>query len=106
VIETDYTHESLVKILRGQDAVISAIGATGFLGQKAVIDAAITAGVKRFLPSEFSADTLSDAVLSLVPAFVPKREILDYLKEKESTGLTWTGLVVGPLLDDVSISCV
>jgi DNA-binding NarL/FixJ family response regulator len=91
-----------VKVLRGQDAVISAIGATGFQSQKTVIDAAIAAGVRRFLPSEFSANTLSDAVRSLVPAFVPKMEILDYLKEKGSTGLTWTGLAVGALLDDLS----
>jgi hypothetical protein len=55
--------------LRGQDAVISAVGATGFVDQKKFIDASIRAGVKRFIPSEFSSNTLSDAVIQLVPRF-------------------------------------
>lgn len=99
VIQTSYAEPELVEILEGQDAVISTVGATGFSDQKALIDAAIKAGVKRFIPSELSTNTLSAAVRELVPVFEAKKAILDYLIEKESTGLTWTGLAGGPLLD-------
>jgi len=88
--------------MKGQDAIISAIGASGFQEQKVIIDAAIKAGVKRFIPSEFSTNTLSEAVRQLVPVFEPKKAILQYLMEKESTGLTWTGLSIGAMFDWVS----
>lgn len=97
-----YTESELAKVFEGQDAVISAVGAAGFQEQKVFIDAAIKASVKRFLPSEFSSSTLNEAARRLVPVFELKKQVLDYLKEKESTGLTWTGLATGPLLDWVS----
>ncbi|KIW14169.1 hypothetical protein PV08_06950 [Exophiala spinifera] len=99
VIRASYTEDELVKAFHGQDAVVSAVGAMGFADQKVFIDAAIKAGVKRFLPAEYSSNTLSEAVRELVPVFEAKKVILDYLKQNEKTGLTWTGLAVGPLLD-------
>jgi len=99
VIRTIFEEPELTKALEGQDAVVSAVGATGFHDQKVIVDAAIKAGVKRFIPSELSSNTLSAAVRQLVPVFEPKKAILDYLKEKESTGLTWTGIAVGALFD-------
>lgn len=99
VVKTTYSESELVEIFKGHDAVISTVGATGFSNQKIVIDAAIKAGVKRFIPSELSSNTLSDTVRELVPVFEAKKVILNYLKEKEATGLTWTGLAAGPLLD-------
>lgn len=102
VVQTTYSESELVDIFRGQDAVISTVGATGFSEQQGYIDAAIKAGVKRFIPSELSTNTLSSAVRELVPVFEQKKVILDYLKEKETTGLTWTALGTGPVLDWVS----
>jgi hypothetical protein len=99
VVRAEYTVAELAKVFQGQDAVISAVGATGIAEQHVLVDAAIQAGVKRFLPSEWSANTLPEKVRELVPVFQPKMELLDYLKEKESTGLSWTGLAVGPLFD-------
>lgn len=103
VVKAPYSAVELAKAFKGQDAVISAVGAGGFLEQKLFIDAAISSGVQRFIPSELSSNTLSDAVRQLVPVFEPKKEVLDYLKEKEGTGLTWTGLATGPMLDWVSL---
>lgn len=99
MVQTTYAEAELVEILKGHDAVVSTVGATGFSDQKVVIDAAIKAGVQRFIPSELSMNTLSKAVRELVPVFEAKKVVLNYLKEKESTGLTWTGLAGGPLLD-------
>ena len=103
MVRTAYSEPELVKAFAGHDAVISVVGAPAFLDQKVFIDAAIKAGVKRFIPSELSSNTWSEAVRQLVPVFKPKKAVLDYLKENESSGLTWTGLSTGALLDWVSI---
>jgi hypothetical protein len=61
--------------------------------------------VKRFIPSEFSSNTLSDTIIQLVPLFEQKRVVLDYLKSKESEGLTWTGIATSLLFDWVRVRC-
>ncbi|EED14992.1 NmrA-like family protein [Talaromyces stipitatus ATCC 10500] len=99
VRKSDFSDSDLVSALKGQDAVISVVGPTGFAEQKKFIDAAISAGVKRFLPSEYSANTLSPAVLQLLPLFNQKKETLEYLKTKESSGFSWTAIYTALLFD-------
>ncbi|OQD87075.1 hypothetical protein PENANT_c006G01804 [Penicillium antarcticum] len=82
----------LESALKGQDVVFSALGATGFHDQKKFIDASIRAGVKRFIPPEFSSNTYSDAFIQLVPLVQQKTVVLEYLSSKESEGLTWTDI--------------
>ncbi|KAJ3172362.1 hypothetical protein HDU87_007866 [Geranomyces variabilis] len=57
VHRTDYSHASLLAIFKGQDAVVSTIGAVGLDQQNAIADAAAAAGVQRFIPSEFGCNT-------------------------------------------------
>lgn len=102
VRNTDYSNADLVEAFKGQDAVISVVGLSGFGQQKSFIDAAIFAGVKRFIPSEFSSNTLSPAVLEMLPVFGQKKEVLDYLKQKEASGLTWTAIWPALLFDSVT----
>ncbi|KAL1850096.1 hypothetical protein Plec18167_005393 [Paecilomyces lecythidis] len=99
VYKSDYSEADLVTVFKDQDVIISVVGIGGFSEQKKFIDAAVSAGVKRFIPSEFSGNTLSPTVLQLLPVFVPKKEVLDYLKEKEASGLTWTAIWPALLLD-------
>ena len=100
VVTADYDSEDeLVKAFTGQDAIVSAVGGPGFTQQRAFILAAIKAGVKHFVPSEYSTNTRSDAVRRLVPLFEAKQKVLNLLKEKESPTFSWTGLATGPLLD-------
>ncbi|RDW60608.1 hypothetical protein BP6252_11991 [Coleophoma cylindrospora] len=99
VRKTDYSESDLVAAFQGQDAVISVVGMGGFTEQKKFIDAAVSAGVKRFIPSEFSSNTLSPAVLQLLPVFGQKMEVLEYLKTKEASGLTWTAIWTALLFD-------
>jgi len=99
VRQSDFSDADLAAAFKGQDAVISAVGATAFAEQKKFIDASIAAGVKRFIPSEFSSNTLSPAVCELLPLFGQKLEILEYLKTKESSGLTWTAIWTALLFD-------
>jgi len=93
------SEDELVKAFTGQDAIVSAVGGPGFTQQRAFILAAIKAGVKHFVPSEYSTNTRSDAVRRLVPLFEAKQKVLNLLKEKESPTFSWTGLATGPLLD-------
>ncbi|KAJ5831691.1 hypothetical protein N7474_000002 [Penicillium riverlandense] len=99
VHKTDFSGAGLEAALKGQDAVISVVGAAGFGEQKKIVDAAIRAGVKRFIPSEFSASSQNEAVLHLLPLFGQKKELVEYLKTKESGGLSWTGIATSLLFD-------
>jgi len=81
-LTVDYNSlESLTSALQGQDAVISTVGTPGIQGQYLIIDAAIAAGVKRFLPSEFGSD-LSNLKTSKLPVFGYKVAIDKYIEEK------------------------
>ena len=64
-----------------------------------VIDSAVKAGVKRFIPPEFGSDGLIPEVVEMVPMFQGKLAVLNYLKEKQSTGLTWTGIANSAFFD-------
>ncbi|KAF5675771.1 hypothetical protein FHETE_2374 [Fusarium heterosporum] len=96
---TDFSNADLVNALKGQDVVISALGIEGFAQQQKIVDAAVSAGVKRFLPSEFSSSSEDPVVLQLVPLFEQKKNLIEYLKSKEKDGLSWTGLATGLLFD-------
>ncbi|KAJ5970637.1 uncharacterized protein N7479_000555 [Penicillium vulpinum] len=98
-LKTDYSDKDLEALFKGKDVVISAVGASAFGEQKKFVDAAIRAGVKRFIPSEFSANSQNDAVLQLLPLFEQKKELVEYLKSKETDGLTWTGIAASGLFD-------
>src|ERR1700726_2267026 len=57
VVEVDFTSlDSLKSALAGQDAVVSAVGMRGLESQLLLVDAAASAGVKRFIPSEFGSN--------------------------------------------------
>jgi hypothetical protein len=101
-VESDFSFDSLVSIFTGQDVVISIVGGTGIGQQKDYVDAAVKAGVKRFLPSEFGINGQSEAVKELTPFFSVKQDLLDYLVAKEKDGLSWTAVICGVLFDWVS----
>lgn len=99
VHRSDYSPESLEKIFKGQDAVVSTVGGTAIPDQKKMIDAAVAAGVKRFIPSEFGANTADKNFCELFPALSVKADLVSYLREKEASGMTWTSVISGPFFD-------
>jgi len=102
VITSDYSSSSLALALAGQDAVISLLGLSAIGDQQfALIEAAIKANVKRFLPSEFGLDTASAQLLAVVPPFRVRAELIDNLKAKQAAGspIEWTAVVTGMFLD-------
>lgn len=89
VFRTDYSLNSLNEALAlaKPDAVVSALDAVDSKVadlQTNLIDAAKTNGVKRFLPSEFGADSTNAEVVRLVPIYEIKRRATAHLKRLES----------------------
>jgi uncharacterized protein YbjT (DUF2867 family) len=99
VIRTDYDDpESLESAMQGQDVVISTIGGAATGDQNRFIDAAVAAGVKRFLPSEYGPNTQDPRVVGLIPILPSKVQTVDYLRSKEDR-MEWTSLVTGLWFD-------
>lgn len=98
-VEDELEHERLVEVLRGQDVLVSAIGFGAIQLEKKLINAAIEAKVRRFLPSEYGVNNTFRAARDLCPVFDAKGSIVDLLKEKEVEGLTWTSIPTGLWLD-------
>ncbi|OAA33973.1 NAD(P)-binding domain protein [Beauveria brongniartii RCEF 3172] len=100
VIDVDFTSASgLTRALQGQDVVISTLPAEVAGLQTTLIDAAIAAGVHRFLPSEFGCN-IENPKAREVPVFFEKAKIEDYLKQKAAASLiSYTFVYNGPFLD-------
>lgn len=99
-IDDDYPEAGLLEAFQGQDAVISTIATSAAEVQKAMIDAAIKAGVKRFVPSEFGSDMQNEKAVALFPQFFQgKVDTVQYLKTKEKEGLTWSAFTTGPFFE-------
>lgn len=72
--------ESIIEALKGQHAVISTIGTLAVPTQLMLIDAAVSANVRRFIPSEFGVDTRLVAGTKLEPLLAGKIKVVEYLK--------------------------
>jgi hypothetical protein len=108
-IQTDYSEASLLQALQGQDAAVSTIGALGTLTQTKLIDAAVAAGVKRYIPSDFAPNTpelgaMEKVLPELYMRLRPKATVINYLKTQAETHpeFSWTAIGSGPLFDWVS----
>ncbi|KAI1393075.1 NAD(P)-binding protein [Hypoxylon trugodes] len=93
--------ESLTTALEGQDAVVSTIATVAIGSQTALVDAALAAKVKRFIPSEFGVNTriLGDTAIGTI--LQGKVKTLDYIngKSQENPWFTWTGISSGLFFD-------
>lgn len=102
VKKVDYESiDSLKEAFGGQDVVVSAIATPAVQGQKTIIDAAIAAGVKRFIPSEFGINTRITGGTAIGKILSGKVAIVDYLDEKSKSNpeVTWTGVSTGLFFD-------
>jgi hypothetical protein len=64
------------------------------------VEAAQTAGIQRFIPSEFGSDT-SNPLTAQLPVFGDKVAVLQKLEEvaKQDAAFSWTGVINGPFFD-------
>ncbi|CAG9939906.1 unnamed protein product [Clonostachys rosea f. rosea IK726] len=100
IITVDYESvDNLAEALRGFNAVVSVVA--GHLSdlQLRLLDAAIIAGVKRFIPSEFGSDTRLPKVKES-PLTSGKIKVAASIQEKVSKGLIeYTSILGGPWID-------
>ncbi|POS78738.1 hypothetical protein DHEL01_v202859 [Diaporthe helianthi] len=101
-VVVDFTSpDSLVAALKGQDAVVSALGVQPGTAQaqKALAQASADTGVKRFIPSDFGSNLDHPEVRKLA-VFKDKFELHDDLARlAKETPLTWTGVYNAAFLD-------
>ena len=98
-ISDDYPEDELIGAFTSQDAIVNMAPITAVATHKAIIDAAIKAKVSRIVLSEFGTNVPELQTTEPVPIYQGKIEIREYMKSRESSELTWTGLVVGAFLD-------
>ncbi|KAM3430694.1 hypothetical protein NHJ13734_007633 [Beauveria thailandica] len=100
VVDVDFSSaDALTSALQGQDVVISTLPADVASLQITLVDAAVAAGVKRFLPSEFGCN-LDNALSRQIPVFGEKIKIQEHLKERAAAGrISYTFVYNGPFLD-------
>ncbi|KAG9228733.1 hypothetical protein BJ875DRAFT_226777 [Amylocarpus encephaloides] len=100
IFRSDYSLPSVTEIFRGWDAVVCALSHNVWGEQLKLIDAAVAAGVKRFIPSEYGTNMLNANLVKLFsPRLDAKVDVLELLRTKESEGLSWTGIATGPFFD-------
>lgn len=98
----DYTSaEALAAAFQGQDAVVSVIGGAGLGIQNTFVDAAVKAGVKRFIPSEFGVNTRSLPDTGFAKILAAKVATVDHLKTVAAANpdFSWTGVSTGLFFD-------
>jgi hypothetical protein len=80
---------------------VCAFGEQALGAQKPLIDAAVEAGVKRFVPSEFGSNTLEPNALRYLDHSKLHAEAVEHLKSKEGqgNGFSWTAIACGPFFD-------
>lgn len=100
VLRVDYSSpSSLTSALAGQDAVIALFGAELAHVQLPLLDAAIAAGVTRFIPSDFGCDTHNELAKNL-PVYAKKVEIQTAVAEHAAKSeIEYTQIINGPFVD-------
>ncbi|KAI7312806.1 hypothetical protein KC315_g11880 [Hortaea werneckii] len=86
----------LTTTLQNQDALLLALGFRAMDLQPHLITAAVSAGVKYILPTEYAGDGLNDPMIDAVPVFQPKRAAR---RQIEELGGTWIGITTNPWAD-------
>lgn len=98
-IHDGYPLEEIVNAFKGQDAVVNAITSTQVEEQFKFIDAAIEAGIQRYVASEYGLNNARPEARSLNSVFDGKGRVQDYLRSKEPSGLTWHAIGCGMWID-------
>lgn len=103
ILRADYSDkQALVNALKGQDAVVCAIGTAQLGLQYLLIEAAAEAGVKRFIPSHWAFDSQREGFAEVAPVAALKEGPISKLKDLQSTGMSWSAIITGSWVDFVS----
>lgn len=82
------------------DLIISTISGNSFDIQKEIIDCAVDAGIRRFMPYEFGQDSLNEKVQERLPPNRERARTIEYLRRLSGDGkLSWVAVATGFDLD-------
>jgi hypothetical protein len=92
--------------MRGQDAVVCVVGPAGLSLQTTMMDAAVAAGVRRFVVDEFGRFPGHKGLPDLEAFGVARKVVLRYAAEKAALNSTfsWSAVAIGHPFDWVSKS--
>ncbi|KAI0434819.1 NmrA-like family protein [Xylaria sp. FL1042] len=95
-IADSYPAEELVAAFHGQDVIINCMTTLSVKDQYRMVDAAITAGVKRYIPSEYGLNNMNPKAQGLNSVFADKGKIQAYLRAKADEGqIEWMSISCG-----------
>ncbi|KAK5072329.1 hypothetical protein LTR70_010440 [Exophiala xenobiotica] len=101
IVKVDYSDVNVLKsALQGIEVVVSTLASAALDTQKPLVDAALAAGVKRIIPSDFGSD-LDNPLDRKLPVFRGKVETQEYLEElaKSNPNFTYTHMYNGLFFD-------
>lgn len=105
-VDDDLPYDQLVKALIDQDALVISFSGNERDASIKLADAAFEAGVKHVIPADYgSCDSSDPKSLDLIPLYVNKKDVRDYLIElsgrERSSGekLGWTSFITGHFFD-------
>jgi hypothetical protein len=78
-VDDDFPLDQLVEDFKGHDPLVSALPGRSYTVHLRMIDAAVQAGVKRSIPSEYGDNTCNTAA-DLVPLYADKTKVVAYIK--------------------------
>jgi len=90
VIKKEYSDPTLYESFAGHDEIISTVGGAAIPDQTNLIDAAVKAGGRRFIISEWGSDTLKPVLQKGVFFYTQKKAVLNHLDTvvKENPGFS------------------
>ncbi len=100
-VDDDYPKDQVLAAFQGKDAVVCALNLTQIMKQISLIDVAVQAGVKWFIPTEYGGNKeATDKVGEPLPiSHEAKKLVHEHLMSVESKGLSWTAVATGPFID-------
>ncbi|KAK5634793.1 hypothetical protein RRF57_010506 [Xylaria bambusicola] len=95
-IADSYPIEELTSAFKGQDLIINCITTLSVKDQYRMIDAAIAAGVRRYVASEYGLNNMNPKAQALSNVFADKGKIQSYLRAKADDGqIEWMSISCG-----------
>ncbi|KAF3917821.1 hypothetical protein ABW20_dc0104950 [Dactylellina cionopaga] len=95
-IDDSYPSADLVAAFKGQDAILNCMTTLSVGDQFRMVDAAIEAGVRRYVPSEYGLDNMNPEAQALSSVFYEKGKVQKYLREKADKGeIEWMSISCG-----------
>ncbi|KAF2680267.1 isoflavone reductase family protein [Lentithecium fluviatile CBS 122367] len=94
---SDFTAASLERAFAGRDVIISTVFGADYDLQASIINAAVAAGVKGFIPHEFGHDTINTKVQRRISGGAERAKVIEHLRANRS--IEWVAVAVGCVLD-------